>query len=454
MKSVMALVLAGSGIVVAQDAVQWRVEDGGNGHWYQLVVSGSIQWFDARDAASEAGGYLASSTSPNEDSFLVDLANRSDNPQAWIDDFGGNALGPYLGAYQPVGADPSQPWAWVSGEPWSWVGWASTEPNGGFAPGETISGQLGFAGSDFYRGWFDGNINDSPPYPLCTSYIIEWSSDCNNDGIVDYGQTLDGSLIDFDENGVPDICEARQWTTSEGGNGHWYQVIVLGQGTTTEKLAYARTVGADLASLVTPEEFDFAAFTVCDSPTYWIEDENGCLCGGPAIGGYRAPESDFSWLDGSVWDYSPWHGGNPDGASSDAQLVRLWDYFGNRRFVDHRLLGETGADIQSVLLEWSSDCNGDGIVDYGQILDGSLMDQDGNGVPDGCAEVACCIGSTCIFSTALSCEQAGGTFENSDAGCSSQVCQSDCPGDITDDGQVDFTDLLIIVSTWGPCSDG
>ena len=118
MKSLIALVLTGSGMAVAQDAVQWRVEDGGNGHWYQLVVSGSIQWFDARDAASEAGGYLASSTSPNEESFLVDLANRNDNPQAWVDDFGGNALGPYLGAYQPVGADPSQPWAWVSGEPW------------------------------------------------------------------------------------------------------------------------------------------------------------------------------------------------------------------------------------------------------------------------------------------------------------------------------------------------
>ena len=39
MKSVMALVLAGSGLAVAQDAVQWRVEDGGNGHWYAVYPS-------------------------------------------------------------------------------------------------------------------------------------------------------------------------------------------------------------------------------------------------------------------------------------------------------------------------------------------------------------------------------------------------------------------------------
>ena len=38
--------------------------------------------------------------------------------------------------------------------------------------------------------------------------IIEWSADCNNDGIVDYGQILDGSLEDLDANGVPDCCDA------------------------------------------------------------------------------------------------------------------------------------------------------------------------------------------------------------------------------------------------------
>ena len=37
-------------------------------------------------------------------------------------------------------------------------------------------------------------------------YIIEWSADCNNDGIVDYGQILDGTLVDANTDGIPDVC--------------------------------------------------------------------------------------------------------------------------------------------------------------------------------------------------------------------------------------------------------
>ena len=37
--------------------------------------------------------------------------------------------------------------------------------------------------------------------------IIEWSADCNGDGIVDYGQILRGELDDDNANGIPDVCE-------------------------------------------------------------------------------------------------------------------------------------------------------------------------------------------------------------------------------------------------------
>ncbi|MFM7133839.1 MAG: right-handed parallel beta-helix repeat-containing protein [Planctomycetota bacterium] len=40
------------------------------------------------------------------------------------------------------------------------------------------------------------------------SFAIEWSADCNNDSIVDYGQILNGQFADIDANGVPDICES------------------------------------------------------------------------------------------------------------------------------------------------------------------------------------------------------------------------------------------------------
>ena len=42
-----------------------------------------------------------------------------------------------------------------------------------------------------------------------TGYIIEWSSDCNNDGVVDFGQILSGILVDANANTVPDCCESN-----------------------------------------------------------------------------------------------------------------------------------------------------------------------------------------------------------------------------------------------------
>jgi hypothetical protein len=36
---------------------------------------------------------------------------------------------------------------------------------------------------------------------------VEWSADCNGDGIVDYGQIRSGQLVDLNSNGVPDVCE-------------------------------------------------------------------------------------------------------------------------------------------------------------------------------------------------------------------------------------------------------
>ena len=206
--AVVASVGVVSGIATAQEAGQWRVEDGGNGHWYELIVSGPITWTDARAACEAAGGYLVTPQSDAESALLLGIANRSEHPDAWVTDFGGNAGGPWLGGFQPEDAVSAQPWAWVSGEPWDWTGWAVGEPNGGFGPGQGITLMLGWAGSNVYRGWADAGLLDYPPYPLSPSYVIEWSADCNADGLVDYGQLLAGDLDDTNGNNIPDCCEA------------------------------------------------------------------------------------------------------------------------------------------------------------------------------------------------------------------------------------------------------
>ena len=210
-----ACAMLASAVANAGDAVQWPLADGGNGHWYQLAISGPITWTAAKAACEEIGGHLVTPTSSAENAFVTQIGNRAEHPTAWVNDSFGNAGGPWLGGYQPLNAPIVQPWSWVSGEPWAWTGWALGEPNGGYGPEVSVTCMLGFSGSNDYRGWADAGLTDFPPYPLSPSYIIEWSADCNNDGIVDYGQILSGTLADANANGVPDTCESTLLVPSQ-----------------------------------------------------------------------------------------------------------------------------------------------------------------------------------------------------------------------------------------------
>jgi hypothetical protein len=192
----------------AQDeAVQWRIEDGGNGHWYDVVVAPElISWPAARKLAESQGGYLATLTSAMENSWVhaqtvnVDGAWGSNGDPYWI-------YGPWIGAYRLAPSDTQ--WKWVSGEPWSFTAWHYSQPD---SSGQTVISLGG--GGPTSPTWADTRENE----PV-RSYIIEWSADCNNDGIVDYGQILQGQLTDADNNGVPDSCEVDPCPADTNGNG-------------------------------------------------------------------------------------------------------------------------------------------------------------------------------------------------------------------------------------------
>ncbi|MEY2795732.1 MAG: hypothetical protein RIR10_1448, partial [Planctomycetota bacterium] len=103
----------------AQDAVQWRVEDGGNGHWYQVQLHGrTLDWFAAKFASEELGGHLVTITSIAEDQF-VRAVLRVPAAFNWF-------AGPWMGGYQdmesPNYLEPSLGWRWVTDEPW-FDGW-------------------------------------------------------------------------------------------------------------------------------------------------------------------------------------------------------------------------------------------------------------------------------------------------------------------------------------------
>jgi len=203
MKFQAATVIAGAAMAAganAQQAVQWRTEHGGNGHWYAVRTAGFPRtWNDCRVTALHAGGHLATLTSAGEHAFV--LAQAQATAGAWSGGFG-----PVLGGYQPVpNGGPAANWTWVTGESWAFEKWIDGEPND--------HAECGPGGDERFLAFLVDGWNDVQDVRECfgawlvPSFVIEWSADCNNDGIVDYGQCRDGSLPDYDGDNVPDCCE-------------------------------------------------------------------------------------------------------------------------------------------------------------------------------------------------------------------------------------------------------
>jgi hypothetical protein len=106
-------------------------------------------------------------------------------------------------------------WTWITGEPWSYTAWDSANPSGGteaFLHFGNVDGCLCSAPR-----WNDID-NTNPIWPI-RAYVVEWSADCNGDGIVDYGQIVGGQLADINGNLVPDLCEIGSCPGDVSGDG-------------------------------------------------------------------------------------------------------------------------------------------------------------------------------------------------------------------------------------------
>jgi hypothetical protein len=355
----------------AGEAVQWRVEDGGNGHWYagtQLPDGSSpANWWDAASLYCGArGGHLATPTSASENDFIVANAVTQIPPQS------GFGRGPMLG-----GRLETNGWQWVDGEPWSYSGWCGPEPTG-----DGIHLQY-WAFS--YLCW-----NDFPGADAVTNtLIVEWSADCNSDGIVDYGQCRDGTLPDYNGNNIPDCCEQGvqctvgnypvQWRVEDGGNGHWYQVAA-DQISFDSQQSTAAARGAMVVCVADAEEnaFVYRLARARVLPAVWIgmiQDPAG-----------SEPDGGWHWIDGSTSSWRNWGAGEPNNWQYDEDSCVMIvtpapqdEPYWLSRWQDYPAFWQ----IPSVI-EWSADCNNDSIVDYGQILNGTLADTNTNGVPDIC----------------------------------------------------------------------
>jgi hypothetical protein len=434
-----ALLGAAAGAFQAQagDAVQWRVEDGGNGHWYGISASATT-WATASASARSAGAWLADIEADQEDVFIASL---------WATF--GLTDGAWAGGYQAnESCGPNCGWAWSSGKAWGYTNWYANEPNDVSGP----ESRLEILPVNSLSQWFDAP--DSQSY--LRRAVIEWSADCNSDGIVDYGQCHDGTLPDYNGNNIPDCCEQGvqctvgnypvQWRVEDGGNGHWYQAVHPSPMPTTfaAQDAFADSVGAHMATLTSSDENVFAISLLSGA----AGEINGAHFGLRRVG----DTTSWQWVGGEqlTWDFwgsiscsgGPYPNNSGTGGEMGAMLYKqncgwVWDDAWPSYYAGELTL--------MLLIEWSADCNNDNIVDYGQILNGQLPDTNTNNIPDCCEPGnSCCLGDIYV----------NHIVDGGDLGVLLSewgVVTPTTRSDLNRDGFVDGADLGRLLANWGPC---
>ena len=429
----------------AQQAVQWKVSDGGNGHWYKLILASSpATWQDGQNYATQQGGHLATITTHAENLFLATYI-QSNTAIPW--GAGVDPEGCWLGGRKIGGT-----WTWCTGEPWMFTGWNQTQciVGGGNQPDQDGASRLlqiaCLSGGECR--WDDICIESEVGSCTRPFILLEWSADCNSDGIVDYGQCHDGTLPDYNGNNLPDCCERGeacvagsypvQWRVEDGGNGHWYSGIALGYSVFwSEARVMATASGGHLATPSTLGEDKFLASSFLQDARLYRPDYS--CCEGPYIGAYNEG-SGWRWVDGAPWIYTNWSPGNPNEVPFTVVVYWARDYC---RWQDQNdVLPEYKAF--AYIVEWDADCNNDGIVDKGQILQQQLADTNQDGIPDVC-QIPSCVAADIYRDFNVNGADLGILL--SQWGPNTPLTESD----LNSDGVVNGADLGILLSFWGAC---
>ena len=136
--------------------VQWTMESGGNGNFYEYVREGGLSWTQAEAAARRrahngVAGRLVTITSAGENQFVNNLRANGDM-RAWI------------GLYDADGSDAGT-FVWITEEPVTYQNWGDGEPNN--------------LGSEYWVEMFgDGTWNnnvETDQFPTL-GYVVEYQS--------------------------------------------------------------------------------------------------------------------------------------------------------------------------------------------------------------------------------------------------------------------------------------
>jgi hypothetical protein len=309
--------------------------------------------------------------------------------------------------------------------------------------------------------------------------IIEWSADCNNDGIVDYGQVLNGQLADVNGDGVPDVCQAplagyvlvadsaTEYSHTQGRSG-WRYRYDRGAGTAVVDMAHFIT---STGWCVTPvyggtEDSTNASHAFlgaiaghtnsadpCNTPAQgvlrpireWTPQVGGQLLVTLQVSIATATENgarfDLLVGDSVVWSTTLT-------STSQQPVLDIIEVQGGqpiRLRVDG--LDNCHADMfQSQLRIYASDCDGDLVPDATQIARSPALDANGDGRLD-CCET----GSGCCPADVTRNGVVDGVDLAAILGAWGTDGQNQYDCDIDNDGVVSGTDLAFVLGGWGPC---
>ena len=108
-----------------------------------------------------------------------------------------------------------------------------------------------------------------------------------------------------------------QWEQSDGGNGHYYEVVTAPSVTWSNAQADAESKGGYLATITLEEEQEFIFNLLLSSTTQ---------TGGYWIGMLEGEEGGYGWVTGEDYSYSNWCPGQPDnwGNGNENRVHILW----------------------------------------------------------------------------------------------------------------------------------
>jgi hypothetical protein len=283
---------------------QWPVSEGGNGHWYAYMPR-TLPWDQARLAAEQferngVVGHLATITSPEENSFIVEHLLVQDPNSPSVE-----------GGWHWLGGFDDSGWVWITGEPFAYMNWCRLDDIGGRSPRQQAASPIACIAINGPQ--LDPGLDCDEPgqwslFPLDMLY---------------------GSIVEFDTEPVADtIVNLQQWPVSEGGNDHWYAVIPQAVNWyRADSLAHDIEIGGaagHLATVTSPEENQFILGHILAGawPDTVIVFKTGYWLGG------FLQNDDWRWVTSEPFEYTNWADGiiiGPGQEHAIAMIGHGWD---------------------------------------------------------------------------------------------------------------------------------